>query len=107
MFLPFLTALSAEFGRVKEKAGKHPKAIKRGEFQDEKSTKSRRKRLLNSKQDKGVCRREPANSENTAAATPCGISKGMSKREICEIYGIQRYAAGVKLSRSKEKFEQI
>lgn len=26
--------------------------------------------------------------KNTATATPCGISKGMSKQEICEIYGI-------------------
>lgn len=54
MFLPFLTALSAEFGRIKEKAGKHPKVIKRGEFQDRKSKeKNYLKGRFNSKQDKG------------------------------------------------------
>lgn len=37
VFLPFLTALSAVFGRVEEKAGKHTKVIKRGKFQDIKS----------------------------------------------------------------------
>ena len=37
MFLPFLTALSAEFGRVENKTIKHPKAIKQGVFQDRKS----------------------------------------------------------------------
>lgn len=46
VFLPFLTALSAEFGRVEEKAGKHPKAIKRGKFQDRKSTKKPPKRAV-------------------------------------------------------------
>ena len=53
MFLPFLTALSAEFGRVEEKTGKHPKAIKQSNFKTEKAKKNRRKGRFNSKQDKG------------------------------------------------------
>jgi len=32
VFLPFLAALSALFGRVEEKTGKHPKATKQAEI---------------------------------------------------------------------------
>jgi hypothetical protein len=46
VFLPFLTALSAEFGRVEENTVKHPKAIKRGVFQDRKSKEKPPKRAV-------------------------------------------------------------
>lgn len=36
VFLPFLAALSALFGGVKKKTGKHPKAAKQAEFQGRK-----------------------------------------------------------------------
>ena len=93
MFLPFLAALSALFGGVKKKAGKYSKAAKTNRNSEQKKeSKTGEKQRSTDKQDKGVCRRGRQTPKNTATATPCGISKGMSKRKICEIQGIYMYA---------------
>ena len=93
MFLPFLAALSALFGGVKKRAGKYPKAIKQAEIQGrkrrQKQVKNGGRRTSRIKEYADERRQTP---KNTAAATPCGISKGMSKRKICEIHGIYLYA---------------
>lgn len=75
MFLPFLTALSAEFGRVEEKAKNHPKTIKRGKFQDRKSKEKTAEKggSIPSRIKAGHTLRA-AQPKNTATATLCGIS---------------------------------
>lgn len=75
MFLPFLTALSAVFRRIKEKTGKHTKVIKRGVFQDRKSKEKTAENgcPIPSRIKAGHTFRA-TQPKNTATATLCGIS---------------------------------
>lgn len=93
MFLPFLAALSALFDGVKKRAGKYPKAIKQAEMQ---GRKRRQKQVKNggrrTSRIKAYAAERRQTPKNTASATPCGISKGMSKQKIRKIHGIYMYA---------------
>lgn len=78
-------------------SGKHPSAIIQAEFGAKKGGSTGIKRWSADKQDKGVCRREPANSKKHRTATPSGtlnecvisgIFKNGRHTKACFLYAV-------------------